>query len=169
MIPAANNIFFTLAVLGQVGIAILIIARLAKKNLPFIRNRVLLLSFLVALAAVLGSLFYSEVAGYPPCELCWYQRIFMFPQVFILGLALIKKDLSVTPYIKTLAVVGGLIAAYQTLLQMDLVPALLCSAATVNCAQRFVMNFGYITLPVMSLTAFLLLIIISFFENKRII
>ncbi|MEK7609203.1 MAG: disulfide bond formation protein B [Patescibacteria group bacterium] len=167
MISAANNIFFILAVLGQVGIAILIIARLAKKNLPFIRNRVLLLSFLVALAAVLGSLFYSEVAGYPPCELCWYQRIFMFPQVFILGLALIKKDIAVIPYVKTLSIVGALVAGYQSLLQMNLVPSLLCSATTPSCAQRFVMGFGYITLPVMSLTAFLLLILIlSFRENK---
>lgn len=170
MVNTINYVFSSLALLAQVAIVFLLWIKLARKEsalAKFISQRVLALSFLTALGGVAGSLFYSEIAGYSPCSLCWYQRVFLFPQVFILGLALAKKDFSVIPYVKTLAVVGGLIAGYQSALQMDLVPSLFCSAATVNCAQRFVMNFGYITLPVMSLTAFLLLIALTSFNIKK--
>ncbi|MBI2052075.1 MAG: disulfide bond formation protein B [Candidatus Sungbacteria bacterium] len=171
MITVANNILSTLTVLGQIGILVLLTSRLIKKNLPgveFIKSRTLVFSFIVALAAALGSLFYSQIAGYEPCALCWYQRIFLYPQVFILGLALIKKDFSVAPYIQLLSAIGAIIAGYQHLLQLGWVPSLVCTAVGgVSCAQRFVMGFGYITLPLMSFTAFLLLIIItSFIKNK---
>ena len=171
MIATANNILSTLTVLGQIGIIALLVSRLTKRDFPgigFIRSRALFFSFIIALAAALGSLFYSQIAGYEPCALCWYQRIFMFPQVFILGLALIKKDFGVAPYIRTLSTIGAVIAGYQHLLQLGWVPSVVCNAVGgVSCAQRFVMGFGYITLPLMSFTAFLLLIVItSFIKNK---
>ncbi len=167
MITTANNILSTLVVLGQIGILALLVSHLTKKNLPgigFIKSRALTFSFIVALAAMLGSLFYSEIAGYEPCALCWYQRIFMFPQVFILGWALIKKDFSVAPYIRMLSIMGAVIAGYQHLLQLGWMPSAVCNAVGgVSCAQRFVMGFGYITLPLMSFTAFIFLIVISYF------
>ncbi|MFY9493402.1 MAG: disulfide bond formation protein B [Minisyncoccia bacterium] len=168
MIATANNILSALTVLGQLGIIILIISRLAKKDLSFIKNRSLLFSFIIALSAMLGSLFYSKIAGYQPCELCWYQRIFLYPQVFILGLALIKKDFSVVPYIKFLSVIGAIIAGYHYLLQLGWLPSLVCEAVgySVSCSQRFVMNFGYITLPLMSFTAFVLILLLITGKEK---
>ena len=126
----------------------------------FIKTRALLLAFFVALAGTLGSLFYSEVAGYEPCRLCWYQRIFLYPNVILLGLALYKKDKGIIPYGITLSIVGGAIAFYHYLIQRGIAPELPCSAVgySTSCAQIFVMSYGYITIPLMALTAFVFIL-----------
>lgn len=168
MADTANYILSILTIIAQLAIVFLIWIKLSGKDSStarFVSQRLLILSFLVALGATLGSLFYSKIIGYEPCVLCWYQRIFMFPQVFILGLALIKKDFSVMPYIKTLSLIGLVIAGYQSLLQMDLVPSIACSASAISCAQRYFLTFGYITLPLMGFTAFMLLIMLASFRR----
>lgn len=114
------------------------------------------LSFVVVLSGMLISLFYSEVVGYEPCKLCWIQRIFMYPQVIILGIAMWRKDNSVILYSLVLSILGAIVAGYQTLLQFGFVPPLPCSAvgSAVSCSQRFVFEFGYVTIPMMAFTAF---------------
>ncbi|OGY68707.1 MAG: hypothetical protein A3B94_01990 [Candidatus Jacksonbacteria bacterium RIFCSPHIGHO2_02_FULL_43_10] len=109
---------------------------------------------------MLGSLFYSEIAGYEPCQLCWWQRILMYPQVILLGVAWLKEDQGIVLYSIALSSLGALIAGYNYLLQIGFVPSIGCSAVgySINCSQRFVMQFGYITIPMMALTAFLLII-----------
>ncbi|OGZ94867.1 MAG: hypothetical protein A3H69_03010 [Candidatus Sungbacteria bacterium RIFCSPLOWO2_02_FULL_47_9] len=124
------------------------------------------LSFLIALGALAASLFYSEYAGFEPCTLCWYQRIFIYPQVFLLGLGLYKKDASILRYTIWLSVVGAIIAGYHSLLQFGFVPALPCSAAVVSCTQRFVSLYGYITIPVMSFAAFVLSVCLALANRK---
>ncbi|MBI2459065.1 MAG: disulfide bond formation protein B [Parcubacteria group bacterium] len=147
---------------GQIILAVLIVSLATRKSdlLNFFAKRALIFSFIVALMATLGSLFYSEIAGYEPCKLCWFQRILMYPQAIILGLAWLKKDYNIALYSLVLSSLGALIAAYHYLLQIGLAPAIGCSAVgySISCAQRFVMRFGYITIPMMSLTAFLLII-----------
>lgn len=125
-----------------------------------VNRHALLLCFLVALTATLGSLFYSEVVGYEPCKLCWIQRVFMYPQVVLLGLALIKKQRVMLDYALALAAPGALVAGYHYLLQLGLESSLPCSAVgySAACAQRFVMEFGYLTIPLMSFTAFVLIV-----------
>lgn len=71
------------------------------------------LAWVMAVIAMAGSLYYSEVAGYPPCEYCWYQRIAMYPLVVILGVALLRRDHGVRRYVLPLAIPGGLISAYH--------------------------------------------------------
>lgn len=105
--------------------------------------------------AALGSLYYSYIIGFEPCVLCWYQRIFMFPLVFILGLSLWRRDESGTDYALMLGGVGTLIAAYHVSLQfIGSSPFLPCSAEGVSCLKLYVLEFGYISIPVMSLTIF---------------
>jgi len=115
---------------------------------------------------------YSELVGYTPCELCWFQRILMYPQVAILGLALLKKDRNVYVYSIALSIIGVLIASYHYILQIGAAPALTCSSvgAAVSCAQKPFLQFGYITIPMMSLTAFsmILLFMIGLRLNKNI-
>ena len=115
-----------------------------------------------------GSLIYSDVIGYEPCKLCWFQRIFMYPQVFLLALALWKKDKNIIDYTALLSIFGAIIAGYHYLLQLGIAPDLSCGAVgySVSCAQRFVMNFGYITLPLMAFTAFLMILTFFFIEKK---
>ncbi len=167
----ANQILSLLTVLGQLIILAAVLEYLLNKNFlnPF-RQKALGLAFLVALAAMSGSLFYSEIAGFDPCKLCWYQRILMYPQVLLLGLALWKREgKQIAPYSIFLSSVGALIAGYHYLLQLDLVPSLPCSAVgySVSCSQRFVLQFGYITIPMMSLTVFLLIIFLMWAVRKE--
>src|SRR3990167_10532785 len=117
-------------------------------------------ALIVALLATLGSLFYSEIAKFTPCTLCWYQRILMYPQVILLGRAFLKKDRNIIPYSIILSGIGAVIALYHYLLQINIVPSIGCQVVgySSSCSQTFVMEFGYITIPMMSLTAFLLII-----------
>lgn len=159
-----NQIFGILTIFSQALIALILIFLITKKPafLSVIFKRGIFFVFIVALVAMIGSLLYSEVVGYEPCKLCWYQRIFMYSQVFLLLTALIKKDLKITAYSLVLSIIGAIIALYHYLLQIGIAPNLPCSAVgySVSCSQRFILQFGYITLPMMSLTAFLLIAVI---------
>lgn len=158
-----TNILSILVILVQIDILIVLIAwmmsRFGKQEniiVKYALNWGLPLAFLTALVATGGSLFYSEVAGYEPCTLCWYQRILMYPQVIILGLALWKKNDAVVDQSLVLSLIGIAIATYQYLGQISVVELLPCSAIgySVSCSKTFVMNYGYITIPMMALTGF---------------
>ncbi len=170
MIEAANIIFSLLTVLSELFILAVLIALFLKKRdskpLAFLAKHAYLLAFLVVLGATAGSLFYSEVAGYEPCKLCWFQRIFLFPQVIILGLALLGKASEVRSIVVALSAIGALFAVYHNLLQFGLVSGGWCASTAVSCAQRFVLAFGYVTIPVMSLTVFLLIIALMIISPK---
>jgi disulfide bond formation protein DsbB len=164
LVGSVNQILSVLTVAGQALILVLLIFLFLRKQHPlfdFFGRNALLFSFIVALIATLGSLFYSEIAGYEPCKLCWFQRILMYPQVIILAMALFKKDENVPDYDIVLSLIGAVIAGYHYLLQVGIAPELPCSAIgySAACSQRFVMNFGYITIPMMAFTAFLLIIV----------
>lgn len=132
--------------------------------LATLRNRILtaiapyarILAFLVALAATSGSLFYSEIAQYTPCLLCWWQRIFMYPQVLLIALGIMKNDKHIADYSIGMSSVGFIIALYHYYIQLGGKTFLTCGQVgfSASCTQRFTMEFGYITIPMMSLTAF---------------
>lgn len=128
--------------------------------LTFLKDKAIVLAFFTSLFSSLMSLFYSTVVKFPPCDLCWYQRIFMYPQVFLLGLALYKKDKNIVDYSIVLSLVGFLIAVYHYYGQMFNTSIFPCSATLVSnpCAQRFFVEFSYVTIPMMSATGFLLLL-----------
>ena len=171
------NLFGVVVVLGQILLVLLILLyillKLNKKNkqlkllFDFISQNSLSFSFLVAVSAVVGSLSLSQIAKIPPCDLCWYQRIFMFPQVFILGIALLKNDLGVKKYVAPLSVVGAAIAAYHYLLQQVPTLPLPCTNEVVSCSVKQIELFGYLTIPMMSLTAFVLILILMILPNKE--
>lgn len=163
-----------LTVFAQVIIVVLLISKFLPKEikkglLEFVTKNAIKLSLIVALAGTLGSLFYSEIAGYEPCKLCWYQRIFMYPLPFLFGVSLWKKDLGVIKYAVALSIVGGTIALYHYLMQTGVLPGA-CGVVgySVSCSQRFVMEMGYITIPMMSLSAFGLIIALLLVGNKKL-
>lgn len=168
--------FATATLVGQALLVSAIILFLVykvfkKKNLAtstaFISSNFLIFSFFIALFATGGSLLFSEVAHFTPCKLCWYQRIFMYPQVILFGLAMWKNDSKIRIYTLTLSVIGGLIALYHVGLQWYPAVFLPCSDETANCAIKQFAVYGYITIPVMSLTAFLLLIFLGLAAKRR--
>lgn len=118
------------------------------------------LVFLIATIATLGSLFLSEVARFAPCRLCWYQRIAMYPIALIGAVAFFLNDRNVVRYVFPLSVIGFGIAMYHCFMQ--LFPNVLeCSEETAKCSAVQFAEFGYITIPVMAATAFLLIILFS--------
>jgi len=172
LISFVNYFLATLTVIGQLIILVLVASLVLRKNrglLAWVGKHAVLFSLIVASIATLGSLFYSEIAGYEPCKLCWFQRIMMYPQTLLLGAALLKRDKRTADYHIALSVIGALIAGYHYLLQIGAAPAISCSAVgySVSCSETFVMRFGYITNPMMAFTAFLL--IISFMGIKNLV
>ena len=111
-------------------------------------------AFIVAALAMAGSLYFSEVAHFEPCRLCWYQRIAMYPLVLILGIAAWRRDVRVRRYAVPLAAIGAIIATYHYALEWF--PALdagVCSAAT-PCSVVWFRELGFVSLPYLALSAF---------------
>ena len=109
----------------------------------------------IALVATMGSLYFSEVINLPPCVLCWYQRIALYPLVAILAVGILRKDKAVALYALPL-VFGGLgIAVYHNLLYWKILPESIAPCTLgVSCTTKFFEWFGFITIPFMSLMAF---------------
>lgn len=112
-------------------------------------------AWIIALVSTLGALFLSEVMGLVPCELCWYQRIFMFPLVFILAVGLATSDTQVFKYALPLVAAGWFVALYHNLLYMGVIPETLqpCGAGP-SCAKADLSLLGFMSIPLLSLAAF---------------
>jgi disulfide bond formation protein DsbB len=128
----------------------------------------LFIAWAASVIAMFGSLFFSEIKGYEPCELCWYQRILMYPLVVILGIAYIKKDYKISLYAMVLSAIGGGISFYHYLLQKvsffaDLAP----SCGRVPCTGQYINWLGFMTIPFLALTAFIIIFICSFIIWKK--
>lgn len=118
--------------------------------------KLVFLAWLMATLATLGALFMSEIMGYAPCVLCWYQRIFMFPLVVILALGLFPFDPKVVRYALPLAVVGLLVAGFHLLLAAGYIPETLTPCRQgIPCSTGQIEWFGFVTIPLLSLLAFL--------------
>jgi hypothetical protein len=122
-----------------------------------VEPRAMAVAWVVALLATVGSLYFSEVAGFTPCTLCWYQRIAMYPFVVLFGVATLRRARHVTGA-PVLAAIGALVAGYHVALEW--VPALdtgACAAAA-PCTDVWFREFGIFSLPTLALTAFLLIL-----------
>ncbi len=111
------------------------------------------LAFAVAATSTAGSLYYSEVAHFTPCELCWYQRIAMYPLAVLLGTALLRRRADVAAFVLPLAVGGAAVSAYHYQLQAFPDQGSTCEPGA-SCAYRWVEQFGFISIPLMALAGF---------------
>lgn len=126
------------------------------------------IAFLTSLIATLGSLFFSEVMNFVPCSLCWYQRIFMYPLVFIFLANLLYPDKSVLKYSLPLVIVGLGISIYHNLLILKIIPETLSPCVQgVPCSVDYLNWFGFITIPSLSFIAFLTIFIALIAYKKR--
>jgi disulfide bond formation protein DsbB len=115
------------------------------------------MAFVVAALATVGSLYFSEIAHFEPCRLCWYQRIAMYPLVVILGIAAVRRDDGVSIYARALAGIGVIISTYH--LALEWIPSLdtgACGAGP-SCSIVWFREFGFVSLPLLALAAFLLI------------
>jgi len=121
------------------------------------------LAFLVAATATLGSLYFSEIADFVPCRLCWFQRIAMYPLAPILLVGAIRRDPGVRWYAAPIAVIGAAIAGYHTLIEWR--PELdtgTCELTGPSCTAFWFREFGFITLATMALVGFLTILTLLF-------
>ena len=131
------------------------------------RENALFLAFAASLIATLGSLYFSEIKGYEPCSLCWYQRILMYPFTIILAIAIIKKDYEIAIYTTVLSLIGACISTYHVLIQK--VPFFTDKAAScgrIPCTGDYINWFGFITIPMLALIAFVIIFVCSIYVLK---
>lgn len=133
-------------------------------------NCVLYFVFIVSLIATSGSLYFSEIKEYIPCSLCWFQRIFMYPQVVISGIALIRSDKGAIYSLLPLSVIGIIFSIFHLFVENSgSNDSSFCSIG-VSCAVKYINWFGFITIPLLCFTAFLMIIIsilIYHFKYKK--
>lgn len=128
------------------------------KLVDLIQKYALELAFLQASIATAGSLYMSNILQWTPCRLCWFQRIFMYPLVILLGVGILFDKKDVRDYVIPLSLIGGFIALYHYPIQMTALHSAGCSQFATSCSMTFTEVFGYITIPMMSLTAFLVIL-----------
>lgn len=125
-----------------------------------------ILAWAQALVATSGSLYFSEVLNWKPCLLCWYQRILMYPLVLVIGIGIIRRDKNLPYYALPLSLVGLFIALYHNLLQWRIIPEAIAPCQVgVPCVSKYAGWFGFVTIPLLSLTAFW---IISFLMIRQL-
>ena|SRR5258708_1966806 len=128
--------------------------RFKKKYLKYF----LYIAWIQSLVAMSGSLYFSEIRKFPPCVLCWYQRILMYPLTFIIAVGIIKKDKDLPYYVLPLSLIGTVIAFYHNLLYFHIISESLAPCvAGVSCTTKFIALFGFVTIPFLSLCAFLVI------------
>ena len=175
-VAAFTTILAILTLLGNVFVVLLVLARVFYKPayvrvMELLSRYALLFAFLAALGATVGSYVYGAVTGYPACILCWMQRIFMYPLPFILLLAYIRKDRSALPYVLMLSLVGGAVALYnwvKDMLALYTHYSLACPVVVglPSCDHIYVDEYGYITIAMFALNAFLLIAVTVFAGMK---
>lgn len=143
------------AVLAAGGRVVPTLGRARDAALAAVGPQALALAFAIAAVSMAGSLYFSEVANFTPCRLCWYQRICMYPLVPLLGIAAWRRDLAIRPYGIVLALSGLAISSYHVLLER--VPSLesssVCEVSN-PCTLIWVERLGYLTIPAMALSGF---------------
>ncbi len=126
------------------------------------------IAMLFGVSAVCMSLWYSEVVGLPVCPLCWFARTMMYPLAVVLVVAVVRKDRTVWPYILSLSGIGMFITGYHHLYQIGFVEGALCKAIRDggDCAQRFIFEFGFVTMPLMGFTLFVSIALLAWLSRK---
>ena len=144
-----------------------------KNEQKFLEQSELLLysAWIIALVATVGSLFFSEVMQLPPCVLCWYQRIAMYPLVLIIGVGIISRDGRMKSYALPLVLIGLVISIYHNLLYYGILPESIAPCTQgISCTSRQIEWLGFITIPLMALMAFVsvsLCLLFSKTEKKK--
>jgi len=124
--------------------------------------------WLIACISTLGSLFFSEIMGYAPCVLCWYQRICMYPLVLILGVGLFPLDPKLVRYALPLSVLGTLIAVFHLLLVAGYIPESIKPCVQgVPCSEVQIQWFGFVTIPLLSGVSFLIITALLLMTHRR--
>lgn len=170
-VDAFSSFFALLALVslvGAVAVAVLALVARSRELSPSVaslwadvRRAALPLAWVIATVTTVGSLYYSKVQGYPPCELCWYQRIAVYPFSVILGIAAWRRDGGIRVYAIPVLAIGAVVAAYNAWIQAypPESGSAFCSA-DLPCTARYVWEFGFVSLPFMALSGLVFMIVL---------
>lgn len=173
------NSLVALTILAQVSIifiiseSIYVASRQGRSHSPvlrFLHKYAMHIAFLVSLISMLGSLYYSDVLKYAPCVLCWYQRIAMYPLVFLFAMSIWRKENKVWILIAPLLILGIFFSGTHYYLQLS-ENAGFCEVVgnySVSCSETFSTHLGYITIPLMAFSAFVLILGLSILQRKNL-
>ncbi|MCX7996658.1 MAG: disulfide bond formation protein B [Patescibacteria group bacterium] len=178
MVQAGYWFFATATLAAHAALAGLLILYFFRKRLASFRalyRQVQILApvlvFLAAFAALLGSLFFSEIAGFPPCTLCWWQRMFIYPQVLLSYLSIMRDEAPVIrPYLIALSLGGLAVSTYHNfILWFPQFGAVLSCASKggSSCIEGYEYYYGYITIPLMALTVLLWNLVLLFLFYRK--
>jgi disulfide bond formation protein DsbB len=164
-IPVADRFLGLLALLA-LAVTVAAVVMLVTRRVPaWAAQAALPLAAAIAAVTTLGSLYYSKVAGFPPCVLCWYQRIAIYPQVVVLGVAAWRRDREVWRTSVPLALIGVAISVWHVVIERN--PALAGPCDPSNpCTLVWVEEFGFLTIPTMALIAGLALIALTLLARR---
>ncbi|MGM0803667.1 MAG: disulfide oxidoreductase [Bacillota bacterium] len=131
-------------------------------------HKPLLIAWITSIVSLVGSLFFSEVMKFVPCNFCWYQRILMYPLVIVLGVAFYQQDHKVTRYVLPLSFLGIIVSGYHYALQK--IPALkafeVCTSG-VPCSGQYINWLGFITIPLLAFVGFMIITICMLWMRKQ--
>ncbi|PID83567.1 hypothetical protein CSB11_00675 [Candidatus Campbellbacteria bacterium] len=153
----------------QVMTLLFVIMYFFKKEfiLNFFKKHGAKIGFFMVLLSIVGCSIFTEVYGIASCKLCWFQRLLMWPSIFLFAGAWFWKDVKANFYVLAMSLVGICISIYQWFVQnTKIFPEPKCSIDSVSCTEIPFMEFGYITPVVILGTMFLVLILTSYFTLK---
>jgi disulfide bond formation protein DsbB len=158
-----------LALVAAVGAVSILVARLLAPRVPVAARlgaaviaRRAPLTLAVGAVSMLGSLYFSEVADYVPCRLCWFQRIAMYPIALVALIALVRRDRGARWYLVPMAVIGAAISTYHYLIERGVLDdSESCALFGPSCADVWFEEFGFVTLAFMALAGFVAVIVLN--------
>ena len=161
MTAQSAQLFFSLLTLLALAVLVVVVLPWVARGVrPVVWDTIeplrLPLAAAVATTAMVGSLYFSEVANYQPCTLCWYQRILMYSSAIVLVIAAVRRDVDVRRYVIPLAGIGMAVSAYHVLVERfpDVFENHKVCELSIPCAFTWFKRFGFVTLPVMALIGF---------------
>lgn len=166
-----KTIFPWLTLISNIIFALSILAFFYRESwgrgwIDWLNKHALKLGLLVVGLAMVGSLSYSNIVGYAPCLLCWWQRIFLYPQVVLFVIALRKRDPAIWSYVAWLSIIAAVISLYHVNLQWGGFSITPCAAAGPSCDKVYVKTFGYITIPLMALSTSVYILFLAYLRRK---
>lgn len=137
-----------------------------KKTWNWIQKNALHLALIQAIVAMIGSLYFSDIKGYAPCVLCWYQRICMYSLVPILLIGFFRGDQKVYHFVTPLAFIGWVIALYHNLLYIGIIKNEEFCSTGISCTSKYIEYYDFITIPFLSLAAFSVILVLSIIYRR---
>ena len=135
--------------------------------MKFFKENLIQFALIIATVSTLGSLYFSEIVKFPPCSLCWYQRLFMYPIMLIIIIGLWRKDKNLAYFVLPFSIIGLIISFYHNLLYYGFISeAFQPCTVGISCTERQLDLFGFMSIPLMSLVAFIFITILTLLYKK---